>query len=124
MRKTLLFLVFWVGMLTSSHAEGYNYLTFETTDGAKASVSLSSLSLTISGSTLKAGTQTFTLSNLTKMYFSTTDESTGIATLTADSLKDVIEIYDLQGKKVDKEQLAKGVYIIKTKGETYKIVSK
>ena len=75
MKKILLLLTILVGTLTA-HAEEYTYLTFETTDGAKASVAVSDLTLTISGTTLTAGTQSFTLSNLSKMYFSNTDETT------------------------------------------------
>ena len=45
-----------IGTLTA-HAADYTYLTFETTDGAKVSVEASSLSITISGTTLTAGSQ-------------------------------------------------------------------
>ena len=34
------------------------------------------------------------------------------------------KIYDLQGHKISNEQLKKGVYIVKTKQGTYKIVTK
>jgi hypothetical protein len=33
-------------------------------------------------------------------------------------------IYDLQGHQVSKDQLRKGVYIVKSNGKTYKIVVK
>ncbi|MBR6375482.1 MAG: hypothetical protein IKR91_04535 [Alloprevotella sp.] len=123
MRTTLLLFIFIIGGL-AAHAEEYPYLTFETTDGAKTSVSVESLSLTFSGTTLTAGSQTFDLSNLTKMYFSTADETTGIETLTVDALSEMTNIYDLQGKEIRKEQMEKGVYIIKTKQGTYKILRK
>ena len=112
-----------VGAL-SVQADGYSYLIFELTDGSKASVSTASLSLSISGNTLTAGSQQFTLTNLNKMYFSTIDEDTGIEQLTVDSIDDATEIYDLQGKRVAKEQMRKGVYIIKTKQGTHKITMK
>jgi hypothetical protein len=122
MKKILLLLTILVGTLTAQ-AEEYSYLTFETTDGAKASVSVSDLTLTISGTTLTAGTQSFTLSNLSKMYFSTTDESTtGIEEITSATLDKATDIYDLQGHKVTKEQMRRGVYIVKTKQRTYKMV--
>ena len=105
--------------------KAYTYLTFETTDGAKASVVASSLTLTISGTTLKAGSQTFTLSNLNKMYFSTIDETTtSIGKVTDAMLEQATEIYDLQGHKVMKEQMRKGVYIVRTENRTYQIVVK
>ena len=83
MKKILLLLTMLVGAMTAQ-AEDYTYLTFETTDGAKASVSVASdVTLTISGATLTVGSQSFTLTNLSKMYFSTTDETgtTGIETI-------------------------------------------
>ncbi len=123
MKKILLTLLFMVGAMTVQ-ADEYTYLTFETTDGAKASVSVSSLTLTISGTTLTAGSQSFNLTNLSKMYFSTSDETTitGIQQLKAEALDETTDIYNLQGKKVTKEQMRKGAYIIKTKQGTYKIV--
>ena len=114
-------------------AESYPYLTFELTDGTKVSVSVSSLTLTVNGTTLKAGSQTFTISNLSKMYFSSTDETSGataIDELTADDLEGK-EIYDLNGHKIDLQitnyvlpKLPRGVYIVKSKNKTCKIVVK
>lgn len=122
MKKIFILLTVLVTTLTVQ-AEGYTYLTFETTDGAKASVSVENLTLTISGTTLTAGSQQFTLSNLSKMYFSTSDETaTGIEEITSASIEEATEIYDLQGHKVSKEQMRKGVYIVKTKSRTYKMV--
>ncbi len=105
-------------------ADGYPYLTFETTDGTKASVSVSSLTITISGSTLTAGTQTFNLSNLSKMYFSEADGTTAIETVTATLLEEATEIYDLKGHRVSRDQMRKGIYIVKTNSKTHKIVVK
>ena len=112
-------------------AESYPYLTFELTDGTKVSVSVSSLTLTVNGTTLKAGSQTFTISNLSKMYFSSTDETSGataIDELTADDLEGK-EIYDLNGHKIELQitnyelpKLPRGVYIVKSKNKTCKIV--
>ena len=112
--------------LTAIHAGDYSYLTFELTDGTKASVSISQLSLTVNGTTLTAGSQSFTLTNLAKMYFSATDESstTGISSADIIGNDDITDIYDLQGHKVTKDQMKKGVYIVKTKDRTYKIAVK
>ncbi len=121
MKKTILFLVMMMGGL-SIHAGNYSYLTFVTTDGSKASVSVSGLSITISGTTLTAGSQSFTLSNLSKMYFSTSDESaTGIDEVLAVDLDEAVEIYELSGKQVSRDQMRRGVYIIKTNKGTYKV---
>lgn len=123
MKKLLLFIMFLTGAL-SAQADGYTYLTFETTDGAKISVEVSALSITISGTTLTAGTQQFTLSNLSKMYFSSSNETTGIESITITTLDDDAEIYDLNGRKVAKDQLKKGVYVVKSKSGNHKIAVK
>ena len=122
MKKIFILLTVLVATLTVQ-AEGYTYLTFETTDGAKASVAVENLTLTINGTTLTAGSQQFTLSNLSKMYFSTSDETaTGIEEINSAAIEEATDIYDLQGHKVTKEQMKKGVYIVKTNSRTYKMV--
>ena len=122
MKKIVLLWMALAGALTVQ-AEDYAYLTFETTDGAKASVAVNSLTLTISGTTLTAGTLSFPLTNLSKMYFTASDETvTGIEEITAATLDEAAEIYDLQGHKVSKEQMHKGVYIVKSKNRTYKMI--
>ena len=124
MKKLVVFLTMMVGTL-AVHAADYAYLTFETTDGAKVSVSTSSLTLTVNGTILTVGSQQFTISNIKKMYFSATDESTlGIEQTVNAALSEAVAIYDLQGHKVTKSQMRKGVYIIKTKQGTSKIVVK
>ena len=127
MRRKIFFLWMMMGSL-SMHAADYTYLTFETTDGAKFSVSAASLTLTISGTTLTVGNQSFTLTNLTKMYFSTSDETTGIDQIENGEWRmenSATAIYDLQGRKISKSQMRSGqVYIVKTNSGTYKIAVK
>ena len=132
MKSFILGILMTVGTLPTM-AGNYPYLTFELTDGTKVSVSVSSLTLTVNGTTLKAGSQTFTISNLSKMYFSSTDETSGataIDELTADDLEGK-EIYDLNGHKIELQitnyelpKLPRGVYIVKSKNKTCKIVVK
>lgn len=132
MKSFILGILMTVGTLPTM-AESYPYLTFELTDGTKVSVSVSSLTLTVNGTTLKAGSQTFTISNLSKMYFSSTDETSGataIDELTADDFEGK-EIYDLNGHKIELQitnyelpKLLRGVYIVKSKNKTCKIVVK
>ena len=128
MKKLALTFLILVGTLTAQ-ADGYTYLTFETTDGAKTSVDVSSLAVTISldNTTLTIGNQTFALANLSKMYFSTQSETTGIEEITSATLDEATEIYDLSGKKIvnsksSNSKLPRGVYIVKTKSRTYKMV--
>ena len=122
MKKIVLLFMALAGALSAMADNAYTYLTFETTDGTKASVPASELKLTISGTTLTVGSQSF---NLSKMYFSNTDESTtGIEGITSETLDEAADIYDLQGHKVTKAQMKKGVYIVKTNSKTYKIVKR
>jgi hypothetical protein len=58
------------------------------------------------------------------MYFSNTDETTGIEEITAETLDEATDIYDLQGHQVTKDQMKRGVYIVKTKTRTYKMIVK
>ena len=124
MKRLLFILMMMTGGLAMQAAD-YPYLTFETTDGNRISVSTESLTLTVSGTTLTAGNQSFTLVNLSKMYFSTSDESTtGISETLAVDLNEVTDIYDLKGNKVSKSQMQKGVYIVKTNKGTFKMTVK
>ena len=119
-----------VGSLSIHADDAYPYLTFETTDGAKASVAVDSLTLSVKGTTLTAGDKQFTLSNLSKMYFSTEDETTaGIREELSVKSEEIIEVYDLQGKKVESEEwkvkrenLPRGIYIVRMKDKTYKLM--
>ena len=127
MKKIVLLLMTLVGGGLAVQAEdSYTYLTFETTDGAKVSVSVSSLPVTINldNSTLAIGNETFALADLSKMYFSTQSETTGIQEISSATIDEAADIYDLQGHKVTKAQMKKGVYIVKTNSKTYKIVVK
>ena len=123
MKRIILYLLFLIGTITVS-AESYPYLTFEMSDGATVSVSSSSLTITISDTTITAGDQSFVISNLSKMYFSTSDKTSGIDNILISDLDQVVEIYDLNGRKVDANNLKKGVYIVKSKNGSYKIAVK
>ena len=58
------------------------------------------------------------------MYFSTQSETTGIQEISSATIDEAADIYDLQGHKVTKAQMKKGVYIVKTNSKTYKIVKR
>ena len=126
MKKIVLLLMTLVGALAVQAEDTYTYLTFETTDGVKASVPVSSLPVTINldNSTLAIGNETFALADLSKMYFSTQSETTGIQEINSATIDEAADIYDLQGHKVTKAQMKKGVYIVKTNSKTYKIVKR
>ena len=124
MKKIVLLLMTLVGGGLAVQAEdSYTYLTFETTDGAKVSVSVSSLPVTINldNSTLAIGNETFALADLSKMYFSTQSETTGIQEISSATIDDDAVIYDLHGRRVTKAQMRHGIYVIKTKQGTRKV---
>lgn len=125
MKKLFLTLLTAAAIITAQAAD-YQYLTFEMTDGTKASVEVANLSLTFDGTTLKVGTETFVLTNLAKMYFSTNNQTTGISQIENGELKidNFSEIFDLKGNKVSKDQMRKGIYIVKTKNGTAKLTVK
>lgn len=55
------------------------------------------------------------------MYFSAADETTGLETTMIDS-GEILEAYDLQGHQVNKDQMRKDIYVIKTKRGTHKLI--
>ncbi len=123
MKKLALSFLILVGTMTAQ-AEDYTYLTFETTDGAKTSVDVSTLPVTINleNSTLTIGNQTFALADLSKMYFSKQSETTtGIQEVSFISLDEDTDIYDMHGRKVTKDQVRRGIYVMKTKQGTRKV---
>lgn len=117
------------GVLTA-HADSYTYLTFEKSDGTLTSVPLSSLSITISGTTLTAGDQSFALADLTKMYFTTADV-TAIDEVKA-AVNGEVEVFSMSGIAMGKyttvqeamSSLKTGVYIVKNNGKTVKVAVK
>lgn len=125
MKKIVLLFLAMMGLSVAHAGNSYTYLTFETTDGARISVPASQLKMTIRGNTLSTGEQTFTLANLSKMYFTATDETTtGINAATTATIDEATEVYDLNGRRIDNRNLPKGVYIVKTKDRTYKMTVK
>lgn len=122
MRKLLLLLLMSVSVLMVQ-ASVYHYLTFERTDGEKVSIDVSSLTLAIDGNTLTAGSESFMIGDLVKMYFSASDETT-VTGIDIYLLEEAAEIYDLKGNRVSKLQAKDGVYVVKTKDGNYKLVKK
>ena len=120
-----------LGAMTAQ-AYDYPYLTFQMTDGTVQSVAVDDLTIAFSDGQLVAtnadGSQTFTLTELSKMYFSTT--STAIEDVTASEA--AVEVYTVQGvskgtfdsMQTAKASLGKGIYIIKCDGSTFKIAVK
>ncbi len=110
----------------SAQAYDYPYLVIENADGTATSLNVESLSLTVSGSQLVAknasGSQTFTLTDLSKMFFSD-NGATDVINEIKDSKATKLEYYDLRGRRLSGEP-SKGVFIIKTEKGTIKVTKK
>lgn len=125
--RRYLFLLITMIATTAVFADDYPYLTFEAVDGSKTSVSVSSLTLIVKDGKLTAGDKTFNLSELSKMYFSTT-ETTGIENIVS-SIDGAVEVFNLRGISMGKynsiseatSSLKTGVYVIKSKSKTIKV---
>lgn len=112
-------------------ADDYGYLTFTKGDGSVRSLAVDGLTITFADgkAAVQNGTdsETFTLAELTTMYFSVDSETTGIVSienepLTIDSSEAVW--YSLDGRKLNGKPTTTGVYIIKGNGVTKKIAIK
>lgn len=129
MKKLFLTLLAVIAVLTM-RADGYPYLLFKTADGTIHAMSVESLSMEISGSQLvvtnSEETQTFTLSDLDKMFFY--ENTTGIDEIFSTESGEV-SVFTIMGIYVGKypdanealKTLDKGLYILKTKSNTVKI---
>ncbi len=130
MKKLFLTLLAVIAVLTM-RADGYPYLLFKTADGTIHAMSVESLTMEISGSQLvvtnSEETQTFTLSDLDKMFFY--ENTTGIDEIFSTESGEV-SVFTIMGIYVGKypdanealKSLDKGLYILKTKSNTVKIV--
>lgn len=119
----------------SAEPYDYPYMAFQTADGIVKTVSVSSFSLTISNGVLIAtsddGTEQFSLSDLSKMYFTTEAVVTKVQNPeTTDSSE--VEVTSLAGipcgtfpsVEAARQSLPAGMYIVKNSKETFKIAVK
>lgn len=129
MKKLFLTLLAVIAVLTM-RADDYPYLLFKTADGTIHAMSVESLTMEISGGQLvvtnSEETQTFTLSDLDKMFFY--ENTTGIDEIFSTESGEV-SVFTIMGIYVGKypdanealKTLDKGLYILKTKSNTVKI---
>lgn len=135
MKKSMLMMMVLISTL-QAWAYDYPYLTFQLSDGSTQSVAVESLVLTFNEAgqlvaTNADGMQTFTLTNLSKMYFGT--ESTGIAeTISSTPVDGTVEVFTTGGVFIGRfntmsqarAQMKQGVYVVKQNGQTKKIAVK
>ena len=136
MKKQFITLLALAGMATAQAEDNdYPYLMFQTTDGTTTAVASSNLTITFSDGKLIAtdantGTQTFTLTDLSKMFFST--DATGIEETEAETDNEAVEVFTTTGISLGKFEnmkeaqsaLERGIYVMKSKSRTLKIAVK
>lgn len=128
-----LFFISLCAMLTlASHAQSYSYLTFATAKGEQ-SMKADGLVITFTDGKLiakNAGeTAEFNIGDVSKFYFSETP--TDISKAFVSDSKEVI-VYNVSGQYVGKfrsfdsleTQLPKGIYVVKDKAATHKMIVK
>ena len=124
--KKLLVTFLTIGTLQTAFAYDYPYLLFQTSDGSMQALAVEELTISFADGQLVAtnadGSQTFPLAQLSKMYFSA-DNITNIQTVeqTAADIDETTEIYDLQGRKVTRQQMRQGIYILKSRNGIRKV---
>jgi len=132
MKKALIALaVLAVGL--TAHAEGFDYLAFECSDGTTKGMKAVGLELTFVDGKMVAvnattvETVTLPLTALTRMFFTNTQPTDelvdGLQTVEpADKDLDEAEtIYDLSGRVVKRSALRRGVYVLKKGSSIQKI---
>lgn len=121
--KKLISLFIAITMSALAYADGYSYLIFQTLDGTQTSFPVASLTMTVGDGTLTVNGQTFQLAELDKMFFSE-DEATAINGVVAGDANDgdaAAQVFDLLGRKISKDDMKHGTYIVKKNGKTYKV---
>lgn len=134
MKKLLFTTLITLGTL-QAQAYDYPYLVFQNTEGTTTVIAVESLSITISDGQLVAtnadGTQSFALADLSKMYFTQQADLTGISNASTQE-DEVVEVFTTGGIKLGKylnikeakTSLKPGLYILKSKQKSFKIVVK
>lgn len=116
-------------------AYDYPYLIFQKTDSTLTAMDATGLSMQVSGTTLQvtnaAGTQSFALSELSRMYFGVTDTATDLRGQAASGTEwTAMDVYTLSGEYVGRFEtirdasLPAGVYVINKGKESIKMVVK
>lgn len=122
MKKRLLTMSVLAALSGHLMADEFGYMVFTLNDGTMKSITASGLTLSFTDGNLsaKSGNNELTipLNSLKVMAFSKNCVTAICDTMAYD---DSEEIYDLQGHRVTRAEMRKGVYIIKTKNRTYKV---
>ena len=135
MKRLFIIFILCAAFGLSVQAGDYDYLAFRSNDGTEITLSVSNLKITFSNGKLVAvnseTNQTFSLSDLNKMYF-TNSAITNIEEVLPTDLNTEVEIFTTSGVNKGRynnlnqarQTLTKGVYIVKQSEKTYKIAVK
>ena len=135
MKRLFIIFILCAAFSLSIQASDYTYLAFRCNDGTEISLSVGNLKITFSNGQLVAvnseTNQTFSLSDLNKMYF-TNSAITNIEEVLPTDLDTEVEIFTTSGVSKGRynnlnqarQTLTKGVYIVKQSEKTYKIAVK
>ena len=133
--KKILVLAVTVVCAVMAQAADYPYLVFTNTAGTTTAMSVSSLTMTVSGSSLQVtnsdGTETFTLTDLASMQFS----ADGSATTAIENVLEAdraVEVFSVTGAQIGSfgslieavQGLNAGAYVIKQGINTQTVVVK
>lgn len=133
--KKLVLLLLAICLVNCVRAYDYPYLTFQTSDGSRMSLSATSLVMSVGEGNLIVTnsdlSQIFVLSNLTKMYFSTSAETTGVNSV-ENEVGGEVEVFTLSGLSVGRfsgmkdaqMHLPRGIYVVKSSQGVHKIAVK
>jgi len=117
--------------ISTAQAYDFPYLTFQTASGTTTTVAVEGMTITVADGQLVVqnaeGTQTFTLSTLSKMFFTDASDATGITDTPA--ANEPVQVFTTGGLSMGtfdsldkaKAALKPGVYVIKSKSKTFKI---
>jgi hypothetical protein len=131
MRKHLLLLMLFIAL--SASADNFSYLAFKSSDGTVQTVSVASLTLTFSNGVVTAtnseGSKTFTLADLSMMYFSVDQEGTNSIESVFRNVEGQVTVYSLTGVKMGsyasiaeaRGALKSGIYVVSAGGKSYKM---
>lgn len=141
--KILLLLLTLVLGAGAAHAQSYDYLTLKQANGTETSLSIDNLRITFSDGQLVAdnGVQIVSvpLADMDKMFFAL--EATGLNTVSStadaapafriekgrlitDAPAGSVSIYGTDGRQVPASGLAPGVYVVKIKGQSFKVLAR
>ena len=137
MKKITAITIVLVSLFITAQADdyAYPYLAFVNTAGNVETLAVDDLQITFADGQLvvvnATTSKTYTLTDMAKMYFSETEETTtdiqGASLMNNEerTTNNSVEVYDLQGRKISGNShlspLKPGIYVVRKNGQTNKV---